>query len=110
MRTGSGEMFLPPPRDALDELVEQHGLPREFRSLIDKFLDLNLTQQEAVIKYVRDVAADLMAQPATPPVDQHAVWEEEARAEAEQVYREILQEKKAQAGSSVSPPGGGKLA
>lgn len=99
-------MFLPPPRDALDALVEQYNLPGVFRSLIDKFLDLKPDQREAVIDYVQSVAADLMANTAAEPVDQHAVWEAEARAEAEEVYRQVLEEKRAEAGYSASPPGG----
>ena len=55
------------------------------------------------------MAAD-MAQAAPAPVDQHAIWEAEARAEAEEVYRQILEEKKAEAGYSASPPGSGGVA
>lgn len=104
LRTGSGEMFLPPPRDALDELIEQRGLPREFRALTDKFLELKPDQQEAVIAYMRSVAAAFMAEATAAPVDQRAIWEAEARAEAERVYQEVLQEKRAEAGYSASPP------
>ena len=55
------------------------------------------------------MAAD-MAQAAPAPVDQHAIWEAEARAEAEEVYRQILEEKKAEAGYSASPPDSGGVA
>ncbi len=109
LRTGSGEMFLPPPADAIDKLIEEYKLPREFRSLIDKYLDLTPDQQEAVVKYMHDVAADLMAAERADNVppwteEEHAAWEAEARAEAEQVYQQVLQEKKAEAGYSASPP------
>ena len=80
LRTGSGEMFLPAPRDALDELIEQHGLPREFRSLTDKFLELRPEQREAVIEYMRSVAAAFMAEAAAEQADQRAVWERKAPA------------------------------
>ena len=51
-----------------------------------------------------------MAQAAPAPVDQHAIWEAEARTEAEQVYQDVLQEKKAEAGYSASPPDSGGVA
>ena len=42
LRTGEGEMFLPPPRDALDELIAEYKLPREFRTVIEKYLALKI--------------------------------------------------------------------
>ena len=33
LRTGAGEMFLPPPRDMIDELIEEYGLPPEVRPM-----------------------------------------------------------------------------
>ena len=53
-------MFKPESKDALDELIAQYRLPREFRSLIDKYLELTPDQQEAVVQYMRKVAAALM--------------------------------------------------
>lgn len=144
LRTGEGEMFQPEPRDALDELIAQYRLPREFRPLIDKYLKLTPDQQEAVVQYMRKVAAALMRDeysvagipvtalepwaeqppaasqllnfpeaprenweamptpdpnrhPDAPPwahpgwtPELHAVYEAEARAEAERVYQRIL--------------------
>lgn len=58
---------------------------------------------EALEQLVEDTAR----QHAAEPVDQHAIWEAEARAEAEEVYRQVLEEKRAEAGYSASPPGGG---
>ena len=55
------------------------------------------------------MAAD-MAQAAPAPVDQHAIWEAEAREEAADVYRQLLEEKKAEDGYSASPPGSGGVA
>ena len=60
LRTGEGDMFKPEPKDALDELIAQYRLPREFRPLIDKYLELTPDQQEAVVQYMRKVAAALM--------------------------------------------------
>ena len=58
LRTGEGDMFKPESKDALDELIAQYRLPREFRSLIDKYLELTPDQQEAVVQYMRKVMRD----------------------------------------------------
>ena len=55
LRTGSGDMFVPKEEDPLDELVKQKNLSRWDRLLIEKFLDLNAGQREAVMKYVLKV-------------------------------------------------------
>ena len=153
-------MFKPESKDALDELIAQYRLPREFRSLIDKYLELTPDQQEAVVQYMRKVAAALMRDeysvagipvtalepwaeqpPAASPLlnfpeaprenweamptpdpnrhpdappwahpgwtpELHAVYEAEARAEAERVYQRILFEKMEKEKSSGCPPGG----
>ena len=114
LRTGSGEMFLPAPRDALDELIEQHGLPREFRSLTDKFLELRPEQREAVIEYMRSVAAAFMAEAAAEQADQRAVWEAEADEFAAMAREQFLSEKipgyQASFVNGFDDPGGGKSA
>lgn len=109
LRTGAGEIFQPAPRDALDELIEQYRLPREYRSLTEKYLELTPAQQEAVILYMRKVAADLMSnepaaqeKPVPPGYSSRAELEAEARAEAEDYYQEILLEKMQEAGLSAS--------
>ena len=100
-------MFLPPPRDALDELVEKYALPSVFRSLIDKFLNLRPDQREAVIEYVRNVAADLMAEHAAEPVDPRAVWEREADEFAALAREQFLLEKKRESQASSAKGSGG---
>ena len=107
LRTGSGEMFLPAPRDALDELIEQHGLPREFRSLTDKFLELRPEQREAVIEYMRSVAAAFMAEAAAEQVDQRAVWEAEADEFAAMAREQFLSEKRRESQASSAKGSGG---
>ena len=108
LRTGAGEMFQPAPRDALDELIEQYRLPREYRSLTEKYLELTPAQQEAVVLYMRKVAAALMEdeqdkeKPVPPGYSSRAELEAEARAEAEDYYQEILLEKMQEAGLSAS--------
>ena len=116
LRTGEGEMFQPEPRDMIDELIEQYHLPREYRSLTEKYLELTPAQQEAVVLYMRKVAAALMEddqdaeKPVPPGYSSRAEMEAEARAEAEDYYQEILLEKMQEAGLSVSSdtdgPGG----
>ena len=107
LRTGSGEMFLPAPRDALDELIEQHGLPREFRSLTDKFLELRPEQREAVIAYMRSVAAAFMAEAAAEQADQRAVWEAEADEFAAMAREQFLSEKRRESQASSAKGSGG---
>ena len=107
LRTGSGEMFLPAPRDALDELIEQHGLPREFRSLTDKFLELRPEQREAVIEYMRSVAAAFMAEAAAEQADQRAVWEAEADEFAAMAREQFLSEKRRESQASSAKGSGG---
>ena len=108
LRTGAGKMFQPAPRDALDELIEQYRLPREYRSLTEKYLELTPAQQEAVVLYMRKVAAALMEdeqdkeKPVPPGYSSRAELEAEARAEAEDYYQEILLEKMQEAGLSAS--------
>lgn len=55
LRTGEEPMFVPKEEDPLDELVKQKNLSRWDRLLIEKFLDLNAGQREAVMKYVLKV-------------------------------------------------------
>ena len=100
-------MFLPPPRAALDELVEKYALPSVFRSLIDKFLNLRPDQREAVIEYVRNVAADLMAETAAEPLDQRAVWEREADEFAAMAREQFLSEKRRESQASSAKDSGG---
>lgn len=100
LRTGAGEMFQPAPRDALDELIEQYRLPREYRSLTEKYLELTPAQQEAVILYMRKVAAGLMAnepaaqeKPVPPGYSSRAELEAEADEFAAMAREQFLSEK-----------------
>lgn len=112
LRTGEGEMFLEFSRE--DEIVAfvEATLRNESadfkRRLIAALSRLSPEGWEALEALVEDMTREREEEP--PPWDQHAIWEAEARAEAEEVYRQILQEKTAEAGYSASPPGGGKLA
>lgn len=101
LRTGFGEMFLPPPRDALDDIIAEYKLPREFRAVVDKYLALTPDQQEAVVEYVRSIAADIMAMdlpeqsaPRVPPgYSSRAELEAEADEFAAMAREQFLSEK-----------------
>ncbi len=112
LRTGAGEMFQELSRD--DEIAafvndvlrdESYDFRRRFIAALSH---LDPAGWAALEQLVEDTARKL--DEATAPVDQHAVWEAEARAEADEFYRQILQEKKAAAGYSASPPDSGGVA
>lgn len=132
LRTGLGDMFQPKPKDDLDEILARHGIPPEFRALAESFMDMKPEEQKVITCYMQRVAAAIssgslsgvplstlkaesyaagqaaaqaMDSVAEQP-DQQAIWEAEARAEAEQYYQQRLEEKKAEAGCSASPPTG----
>lgn len=112
LRTGDGEMFQKMSRD--DEIAafvgdvlrdETDDFKRRFIAALSH---LDAAGWSALEQLVEDTARKLGEAPA--PVDQHAVWEAEARAAAEEVYRQVLQEKRAEAGYSASPSDGGGVA
>lgn len=106
LRTGSGEMFITMTRDdEISAFVEKvlHSESDSFkRRFIAALCHLNEAGWEALDAMITEIAAK---KDAAPAADQHAAWEAEARAEAEQIYREILAEKRAAAGLSASPSG-----
>lgn len=118
LRTGEEPMFVPKKEDALDELVKQKHLSDSDRILIEKFLNLKPTERESVIRYITDLAEKINEAKAletaeeTAPVPEEYV--QEARAEADavgnQVFEELLQEKKQVAEFSASQGDTGKRA
>lgn len=118
LRTGEEPMFVPKKEDALDELVKQKHLSDSDRILIEKFLNLKPTERESVIRYITDLAEKINEATAletaeeTAPVPEEYV--QEARAEADavgnQVFKELLQEKKQVAEFSASQGDTGKKA
>ena len=109
LRTGSGEPFLELSRDDeiaafVNSLMQQES--ESFRRrLISALSRLNDAGWDALEQLIEDTARK-HNQAAAEPVDQHAIWEAEARAEAEEIYQQILEQKKAEAGYSASPPTG----
>lgn len=121
LRTGSGEMFQEMSRD--DEIAaffgdvlrdESDDFRKRFIAMLSKLDASDWAELERMAVKLAGGGGVLYDPPswARPdqkeppaPVDQHAIWEAEAQAEAEQVYREVLAEKKAAAASSASPFG-----
>lgn len=107
LRTGEGDMFSPDSETLVDELVLEYHLDDLDRRILQGYLRLSEADRAVIKRYVRSLLEDSDNLPAAEPVDQQAIWEAEARAEAEQIYRELLQEKRAAAKSSASPGAGG---
>lgn len=107
LRTGSGEMFLELSHD--DEIAAfVNGLMQQEsesfrRRLIAALSRLDDAGWDALERLIEDTAREHDQAAADEP-DQHAIWEAEARAEAEQLYHQILAEKREAAGYSASPP------
>ena len=114
LRTGEGEMFREMSRD--DEIAAFVGdiLRDETDSFRKRVISMLSRLDVSDWEVLERMAAGMVQKPAadqrdSPPwtEEQHAIWEAEARAEAEEVYRQVLEEKRAEAGLSASPPGGG---
>lgn len=63
LRTGTGEMFNPSPRSALDALAAEYHLDQNAYAVVEKFLNLKPEYQKGVIEYFKEVAAALNGQP-----------------------------------------------
>lgn len=128
LRTGEGEMFRELSRD--QELAnffgdvlrgESDDFRKRFISMLSR---LDTTDWEALERMAEKLIAEARAEPEKPiparpwwdtphippGYSSRAEMEAEARAEAEEMYHQILKEKIAEAGYSASPSDGGKLA
>lgn len=63
LRTGTGEMFNPSPRSALDALAAEYHLDQAAYVVMEKFLNLKPEYQQGVIEYFKAVAAALNENP-----------------------------------------------
>ena len=63
LRTGTGEMFNPSPRSALDALAAEYHLDQTAYVVVEKFLNLKPEYQQGVIEYFKAVAAALNESP-----------------------------------------------
>ncbi len=104
LRTGEGEMFNKPPETLADKLAQEYGLDDLGRQIMAAYLGLSESDRLAVGRLVQNLIDERADNLPPWTEEEHAAWEAEARAEAEQVYQQVLQEKKAEAGYSASPP------
>lgn len=110
LRTGNGEMFIQKTRnDEISDFIGDvlSGDP-DFRS---RFISLLARMTTDEWKMLERKALELAATAQSAALEQTPTIEEEARAEAEEYYRQILAEKEQAARLSASQDcGGGKLA
>lgn len=104
LRTGEGEMFLETPDTAMGQLAKELGLDEFMQGVVSEYLKLNEEQRRVVRDFVSKIAEQSIKGPAVPTLAQAHIptLEDEARAEAEEYYREILEEKKRAASASAS--------
>ena len=94
LRTGDGPMLDDTSGSILDRLVAEYHLNDRKRAILTAFLKLSPADQDAILRYVDGVAAEISAQPAAPDLD--------IDAEVEAYRQELLAQKKAEADASVS--------
>lgn len=94
LRTGDGPMLDDTSGSILDRLVAEYHLDDRKRAILTAFLKLSPADQDAILRYVDGVVAEINAQPAAPDLD--------IDAEVEAYRQELLAQKKAEADASVS--------
>ncbi len=103
LRTGAGEMFVPSPEESVDELIQTHGLDDFSRQIILEFIKLRPEDRETVKRYVRNLVQHL---PAVEQSAQPMTIEQEARAEADRYYDQLVSEKKQESQASSARESG----
>lgn len=94
LRTGEGEMFDQSTESSLDRLAAEYHLDERKKAIISAFLKLSTADQEAILRYVDSLAAELSVSSSALDVD----------AEVEAYRQELLAQKKAEV--AVSPSAG----
>lgn len=94
LRAGDGPMLDDTSGSILDRLVAEYHLNDRKRAILTAFLKLSPADQDAILRYVDGVVAEISAQPAAPDLD--------IDAEVEAYRQELLAQKKAEADASVS--------
>lgn len=94
LRTGDGPMLDDTSGSILDRLVAEYHLNDRKRAILTAFLKLSPADQDAILRYVDGVVAEISAQPAAPDLD--------IDAEVEAYRQELLAQKKAEADASVT--------
>lgn len=93
LRTGEGQMLDDTSDSILDRLAAEYHLDDRKRAILTAFLKLSPADQDAILRYVDGVAAELSAQQPDPlDID----------AEVEAYRQELLAQKKAEAAASAS--------
>ena len=92
LRTGQGQMLDDTAGSILDRLAAEYHLDDRKRAILTAFLKLSSADQDAILRYVDGVAAELTAQqPDSLDID----------AEVEAYRQELLAQKKAEAAASA---------
>lgn len=94
LRTGDGPMLDDTSGSILDRLVAEYHLNDRKRAILTAFLKLSPADQDAILRYVDGVVAEISAQPAAPDLD--------VDAEVEAYRQELLAQKKAEAAASAT--------
>ena len=94
LRTGEGEMFDQSAESSLDRLAAEYHLDERKKAIISAFLKLSTADQEAILRYVDSLAAELSVSSSALDID----------AEVEAYRQELLAQKKAEV--AVSPSAG----
>ena len=92
LRTGEGEMFDQSTESSLDRLAAEYHLDERKKAIISAFLKLSTADQEAILRYVDSLAAELSVSSSALDID----------AEVETYRQELLAQKKAEAVASLS--------
>ena len=92
LRTGEGEMFDQSTESSLDRLAAEYHLDEREKAIISAFLKLSTADQEAILRYVDSLAAELSVSSSALDID----------AEVETYRQELLAQKKAEAVASLS--------
>ena len=100
LRDGKGDMREPEPaHDALDAVLDEYGLPREFRGLFLAYRNLRSEDERAAVRqFIHNAAEEIrVAESASgvPDETEEERLERETREEAEEYYRLRLEERKA---------------
>lgn len=94
LRTGEGEMFVPTPETAIDEIIRDYGLDDLDRQIITEYLQLSEADRQAVKRYIQRVAQHIRESP-------DKTLEQEADEFAAMAREQFISEKK-QASQTLS--------
>lgn len=98
LRTGKGEMFIPSPEEDINELIRQHRLDDLDRQILLEFIKLTDDERAVFKKYLRNLVKHSAGQGS----DRGKTIEEEARAEADRYYEQLVAEKKRESEASFA--------